>query len=331
MNIDLAIIIGTRPQYIKLKPIFDYLKKLEYNFVVIDTNQHYDSKLSSSMVHQLGLTIDYDLSADTSSSCTFMADVLGKLSALLGSLRPRAVMVLGDTNSTLVASLVANKLGICLLHIEAGVRCGNRSRPEEMNRILVDELSNVHLISREADSSNVSNPVLIGDLEYQLINQLEDDGKIPYVDMSMKILMTIHRAENTSPDALACIMLEVGRCPSEVVFPIHHRTRACIQETGLRIPDNVEVVEPYPYLEMLATLSSCRAIISDSGGVTKVAPYFGKRCCIPPGPVEWVEIVDSGYGKTEWDFDWLLSGDLPRIRDFYLAENGLAKMCENLP
>ena len=144
MNI--ITIIGTRPQYIKIKPLYDYFKKHKINNYLVDTNQHYSDNVSSKLIEELGLVIDKNLKIDISSEMNFISNGISVIHNFLSNFKNKIdfLIVIGDTNSTLVSSVVAKKMGIRLAHIEAGIRCGNRNRPEEINRIMVDSIADIH-------------------------------------------------------------------------------------------------------------------------------------------------------------------------------------------
>jgi len=162
-------IIGTRPQYIKIKPLYDYFKKSGIEHILVDTCQHYSDNVSSVFLQEFNLSLDCKLDIRNSSPIEFISECITKTARVIKRYDPEFVLVLGDTNSTLAAAIAAKKVGVNLAHVEAGVRCGDRSRPEEINRIAVDALSDIHFTPREKDNKNVSNPVWAGDLEYSLL------------------------------------------------------------------------------------------------------------------------------------------------------------------
>ncbi|MFA5599024.1 MAG: UDP-N-acetylglucosamine 2-epimerase [Phenylobacterium sp.] len=299
----LVIIIGTRPQYIKFKPLHDYFIKKKVEFVSIDTDQHYDYNLSGIFLSQLGLKIDRHLNSQHSDSFSFFSDSMIKIKNELSEIRPDYVLVLGDTNSSLIASLVSYQLGIKVAHIEAGIRCGDKSRPEEMNRILVDDIADFHFISRKQDAKNVSNPIYVGDLEYYFLNELEKNKPFK-IEFGNWLLMTIHRQENTTVDRINHIFDECKKSYCDIIFPIHPRTKKIIEQHNIDVPKNIKIIEPLGYFEMLDALSKCKGVITDSGGVSKIAPFFGKKCLIPSMNIEWDEIIDNEYALQGLDFSF---------------------------
>ncbi|KKK79908.1 hypothetical protein LCGC14_2828800, partial [marine sediment metagenome] len=228
--------------------------------------------------------------------------------------------VIGDTNSTLAASIAAKKVGVNLAHIEAGVRCGDRSRPEEINRIAVDALSDIHFTPREKDKKNVSNPVWAGDLEYSLLYKMEADGEIGDLNYKGPILMTIHRDENTNVERLKEIFRLCKKIGALIVFPIHHRTKKVVEENNIDVPSNIQIIQSQNYKEIISLLGIASYVISDSGGIIKICPYFGKKCLIPLKVTEWDEVVLNGYGRyfnEQTDLSYMKSGVMPRQQDFY--------------
>jgi UDP-GlcNAc3NAcA epimerase len=325
----LLTIIGTRPQYIKIKPLHDYFKKNNIDNVFVDTNQHYSSNVSSSFINDLSLTIDKNLEIKNHNEFDFIGLGICKLSLYVDSVKPDVIIVVGDTNSSLIGALVSRKKGIKLAHIEAGIRCGNKTRPEEMNRVLIDELANIHFTSRKKDNKNVSNPVYVGDLEYACLNKLEADmGTI--VTFPSNILMTIHRFENTNPERLEQIFDFCAKHESRISFFVHHRTESIIEKYKICIPDNVDRKSPLSWLEMIYELHRCKGIITDSGGIVKISPFFGKKCLIPSRFTEWDEVVEKGYGQLGDDIGFLEDYKMPRDKKFYYVKDSCKLITEAL-
>jgi UDP-GlcNAc3NAcA epimerase len=319
MNI--ITIIGTRPQYIKLKPFYDYCKDNGISNYIIDTNQHYSNNVSKNLIEELGLKIDCNLRIESGGEISFIANGLLSIQNKLEEVsnKDSIVIVIGDTNSTLISSIVSKKMGLKLAHIEAGIRCYDRNRPEELNRILVDDLSDIHFISRERDRESVSNPVYVGDLEYYFLNSIEHlYGDISY---DGNILLTIHRQENMDVDHLYRIFDLCESIKYPITFPIHHRTDNFVKKNDILIPDNIEVIEPISYIDMISFMRGCRGIISDSGGITKTAPFFGKKCIIPLYQVEWREVISEGYAINYLNKHLFDDYKIERNTDLYYVKN----------
>jgi len=313
----IVTIIGTRPQYIKLKPFYDYCKNNNVNNIFVDTLQHYSSNVSSVFINEFNLEIDHNLKICNKTEKDFISDGIRKIYNCFEEEKPDVVLVLGDTNTTLCSSLVANKMGILSGHIEAGIRCNNRQRPEEINRIVIDDLTDIHFISREKDNSNVRNPVYVGDLEYILLNQL-NILNVCYDDF---LLMTIHRQENLSKERIKNIFKFCKEIKEFIIFPIHHRTKKIVEDNNISIPKNISVQNPKSYKEMISLLNSCGGIITDSGGIIKISPFFGKKCIIPLKETEWDDVVIEGYATLGLNYQFLREKYIERKKDFYLNEN----------
>ena len=317
----LLTVIGTRPQYIKVKPLYYYFIENKINNVLVDTCQHYSSNVSKVFIDEFGLGIDYKLQTYNANAVTFIRTCMEHINVVIDKEKPDCIIVMGDTNSTLSAALVARKKNIKLAHIEAGVRCGDRNRPEEMNRILVDELSDIHFLSRKKDSKNVSNPVYVGDLEYTFLNQLENKGKLASVRYGEFLIMTIHREENSNPERLKEIFEFCGDIDKPINFPIHHRIKKIIDKYNIKIPLNIKVIDPLPYGDIIRLISYSDGVITDSGGITKICPYFGKKCIVPSNLIEWDEVEEKGYAKRGLDEGFLKNKYMKRDRKFYFNDN----------
>jgi UDP-GlcNAc3NAcA epimerase len=327
----LLTILGTRPQYIKFKPLYDYFIINEIENLAIDTDQHYDYNVSGIFLKELEIAIDKHLSSSHEDSFSFLSDSLLKIHNILSTYKPNVVIVLGDTNTSLISSIVAYQMGIKVAHIEAGIRCGDKSRPEEMNRILIDELASFHFTSRQKDVVNVANPMLVGDLEYALLNNLEKSMSslfgFRYEDC---LFMTIHRQENTTKERIKLILESCEEYKGKIVFAVHPRTKKIIQDFNICVPRNVKMIEPLGYFAVIRYLSKCRGIVSDSGGIAKISPFFGKKCLIPSRNVEWSEVIDEGYGMKGLDFSWFNDYEMPRRKDFYYIENACERIVDTI-
>jgi UDP-GlcNAc3NAcA epimerase len=318
--IKILTIIGTRPQYIKLKPLYDFLKKQDCIHIVVDTNQHYNNNVSSIFIKEFKLDINYNLCISNMNPLDFISNSIVSIKKILLKELPDIVIVMGDTNTTVAGSLVSNKMGFKVAHIESGIRCGSQKRPEEINRIITDTLSDIHFISREKDKANVNNPYYTGDLEYTLLNNMYNNGIIKERKFDDFILMTIHRNENMNFENINKIFNACFLSGEKFIFPIHHRTKKIIEELKINIPSNITVVEPKGYIEMIKTISKCKAIFSDSGGLVKISPFFGKKCLIPLDVTEYNDLLENNYAQLGLDFKWLIN-IMPVNRNYYYLSN----------
>ena len=211
-------IIGTRPQYIKVKPIYDYCRAKNIDHKIIDTRQHYSRNVSGALIDDLDLKIDISLDLDTSKEINFILDCTSNIYKVLKKNNPDVAIVYGDTNSTFCATLAAYKLGIKVAHIEAGERCFDNSTPEEVNRIFVDTVSSFNFCSSKEALSNIGDGIFCGDLEYELLNSINPD--ISYQKFG---IMTIHRQSNCNKDSLRNIISFCSKIPFDIRFYVHHR------------------------------------------------------------------------------------------------------------
>ena len=317
-KIDILSVIGTRPQYIKIKPIHDYCKSNNISHKIIDTKQHYSDNVSRLLIDDLCLNIDISLGVQSSNEIDFICNLTNNLSNILRKEAPSIVLVYGDTNSTFCAALSAYKLGIPVAHIEAGERCFNNLVPEEINRIFADSVAKFNFCSSELSAKNVDGH-FCGDLEYNLLNNIN-----PEISFDNFGVMTIHRQHNCSADRLSKIFKLCSNIPYKIKFFAHHRIKPFV---GDDIPNNVEVLDPCAYSEMVGHMSKCKFIITDSGSIQKTSPFFGKNTLVMRGSSEWRDTEVRGYARLEGDpkedIAWLLSPPVPRRKDFYLSESGM--------
>ncbi len=219
------------------------------------------------------------------------------------------VLVYGDTNSTLAGALAASKLLIPVIHVEAGFRSFNKAMPEEQNRILTDNLSRLLLVPTEDALKNLSNEGIksgvhnIGDVMYDAVLMFKERAKSKenlLVELGCEkgeyILTTIHRAENTNDiKRLANIIQALNECGEKIILPLHPRTKKFTLDYGLKFNDNIKIIEPIGYLEMLMLEANSKKIVTDSGGVQKEAYFMGKPCVTMRDETEWVETVEDGW------------------------------------
>ena len=311
-------VIGTRPQYIKLKPFYDFCKTNGIDHIVLDTLQHYSDNVSSDLIKDLDLEIDISLHVRKDSEWGFMSETLDAIGLLLRSERPDYVLVYGDTNSTLCAALAAYKLKIPVAHVEAGLRCGDVAVPEEVNRIFADTVSRLKFCSSHEGLTNLEDGIYCGDLEYEMLGNIN-----PVVEKGDYGVMTIHRQSNTTIQQMQKILEFCSTIPHPIRFYVHHRTMPLLKK--LKIPHNIETFESCPYSTMVENLAGCKFILTDSGGIQKTAPFFGKKALVFREKIEWVETETAGYiRKADYsveNLNWLLLDDLKRDTIFYMHKD----------
>lgn len=308
-------IIGARPQFVKCAAVSRAIAETDIDEILVHTGQHYDSNMSDVFFEQLNIRPpDYNLGIAGGTHGDMTSRMLKAVEDLLLDVRPNWVLVYGDTNSTLAGALAAVKLHIPIAHVEAGLRSFNRRMPEEINRLLTDSVSEllfcpttvaVDNLAREGITKGVHD---VGDVMYDVALHYRDRARetstaLTQFDLKPQqfVLATCHRAENTDdPRKLREIIAGVTAISSRypVILPIHPRTRKLIAKYGLPVPEkNLRLVEPLPFLDMVALEQSAYAIVTDSGGVQKEAFFYRVPCITLREETEWVETVTNGWNQ----------------------------------
>ncbi len=313
-------VVGNRPQFIKAAAVSGLLRE-RHEEVLVHTGQHYDEELSRVFFAELGLAApDRELEIGGGSNSQQTARMLGALAPLLGELAPDAVLVYGDTNSTLAGALAAAQARIPVIHIEAGMRSFDRSMPEELNRVLTDEMSELLLCASDAAAANLATEAVggrvavVGDVMVDIAQRRQDSARSDEatpakygVTRGEYLLVTAHRAGNVDDGARLHALFElIAALPAPVVLPLHPRTRARLTDAGLlgelAAIDGLRVIEPLGYVEFSALLCQARAVVTDSGGVQKEAYLAGVPCVTLRANTEWLETVAAGW-NTLVDLD----------------------------
>lgn len=327
-------VIGARPQIIKAAAISRAINthfKDQISEIIVHTGQHYDENMSAIFFTEMGIpTANYNLSVGSGNHGAQTAKMIEGIESILLKERPDALLVYGDTNSTLAGALAATKIHIPVVHIEAGLRSYNKAMPEEINRITCDHCSTllfsptnqgIENLKKEGFSmaihpkAHIDRPLVFktGDIMYD--NSLyfssianENNRLLKQLNLTPNsfILCTIHRDSNTDhPDSLNQIIrgiLEIQRISNQtIVLPLHPRTRKKMNELleadvveELQKNPRIQVIDPAGFLDMISLESNCNLVITDSGGVQKEAFFFQKPCIILRDQTEWVEIVENG-------------------------------------
>jgi len=294
-------VVGARPNFIKLAIVYPGFNSS--NQLIVHTGQHYDYELSKIFFKELNIPEpDYNLNVGSGPHGYQVGEMLKRCEGILVKEGPSLVIVYGDTNSTLAGALAAVKLGIPVVHVEAGLRCGLRYMAEEINRVLVDHMSELLFAPtgtavRNLHAEGIREGVyLTGDVMLDLFLRHRDRFSVKNEDF---ILATVHRAENVdNPLRLRAILEALIECGERVVFPMHPRTRRRIGEFGFGWffeAKNVEVLKPLGYVEFLGLMAGAGKVVTDSGGVQKEAFFMGKPCITLREVTEWVETVEQGW------------------------------------
>ena len=307
-------IVGARPQFIKAAPLSKALKNGGHQEFLLHTGQHYDHGMSQVFFEELGLPdANINLNVRSGPHGQQTGKMLEGIEEVLLRERPDRVIVFGDTNSTLAGAIAAIKLNIPLAHIEAGMRSFNRTMPEEHNRVLTDHCSDFLFCPTQTAVEHLKNEgithgvFLVGDPMFDAVQLF---AKIAHqrstilntlgLQKSGYLLATIHRAYNTdNPASLNKILTVLKDINEPVVLPMHPRTRQKMDEFGLTIAsskqNNLKLIEPVSYLDMLELEQNSRMILTDSGGVQKEAYYFAIPCVTLRSETEWVETLEDGW------------------------------------
>ncbi len=305
----IATIVGARPQFIKAAAVSRALAG-HFDEVLIHTGQHYDHGMSEVFFDEMEIhPADFNLGIGGGAHGEQTGRMLIELEKVFTKVGPDCVLVYGDTNSTLAGALVAAKAGITLAHVEAGLRSNNRSMPEEVNRVLVDHVSDILFCPTDAAVTNLKNEGVVhgvhrvGDVMYDsLLHTLEKAATRSHIldhlglEKDAYALATVHRAANTDDmERMKSILSALGSLSTRVVFPMHPRSRKMMQEWGLDVNSNVLVIEPVGHMDMLTLQKNSNCILTDSGGVQKEAYLLGVRCITLREETEWVETIETGW------------------------------------
>ncbi|SFV55947.1 UDP-2,3-diacetamido-2,3-dideoxy-D-glucuronic acid 2-epimerase [hydrothermal vent metagenome] len=320
----IVTILGARPQFIKAGSVSREIDKhKEIEEIIVHTGQHYDANMSDIFFDEMQIPKpNYFLGIGGKSHGAMTGQMIEKIEEVCLKENPNWVMVYGDTNSTLAGAIVASKLHIKLAHIEAGLRSFNMNMPEEINRILTDRISTILFCPTNTAIKNLKDEGF-DNFESKVIKSgdVMQDGAMFYRDLAIKpkcdieenyILCTIHRAENTDNEIrlrdIFDALNEIGS-EKQIILPLHPRTKKIIEK--LNIPtDNLTIIEPIGYLEMVWLIDSCELVMTDSGGLQKEAFFFEKPCITLRDETEWVELVENG-------FNVLVGADRNKILDSY--------------
>ena len=306
-------VIGARPQFIKASVVSKALQQFSnIKEVIVHTGQHFDENMSNIFFDELHIPKpDYQLNINGKSHGKMTGEMLSAIEEILLQEKPDALMVYGDTNSTLAGALAAAKLHIPVIHIEAGLRSFNMQMPEEINRILTDQISTILFCPTQTAINNLDAEgfhekgtliELSGDVMQDSAMYFQKFVKTPNIEhlpANNFILATLHRAENTDDTErlkqIVNALNSIHQTIAPVVLPLHPRTRNVLMKENILL--NVCVIEPVGYLEMIWLLDHCQLVLTDSGGVQKEAFFFKKPCVTMRDQTEWVELIEAGANQ----------------------------------
>ena len=307
----ISIIIGARPNFIKLAPLIKEIEKnKKFTYRLIHTGQHYDYKMSQIFFKDLKLPKpNYNLGIGSGSHSYQTGKVMIELEKFFLKEKPDIVVVLGDVNSTLAGALVSAKLDIPVAHIEAGVRSFNKKMPEEINRILTDHISSFLFCPTETAVYNLKKEGIakgvykVGDIMYDVFKLKIKDQKSKILQkLKLKpktyLLLTLHRPQNVDNiDKLKNILSAINETGEKIVFPIHPRTKKMLHQLPVKNYQlsNINIIEPVGYSDMLILEKNAKKILTDSGGIQKESYWCKVPCITLREETEWPETVQSGW------------------------------------
>ncbi len=311
-------VIGARPQFIKAAVLSRYIRDNPSQGIketLVHTGQHYDANMSEVFFKEMDIPQpDVNLHMGSGSHGKMTGAMLTGIEELLLDKKPDALLVYGDTNSTLAGALAASKLLVPVIHVEAGLRSFMMAMPEEQNRRLTDHLSSYLFCPTQTAVKNLTAEGIIdcgrniepsadkkrvcmtGDIMYEASLYYRSHNIVKIYDKNF-ILLTIHRQENTDNiERLSSIVSAVNELRNEkFIFPVHPRTRKILAQNNLEFGNHVKLIDPIGYFEMIAYEENCKCVLTDSGGVQKEAFFFEKPCITMRDSTEWVELIDSGW------------------------------------
>ncbi len=359
------LVAGARPNFVKIAPLMSECRRhANIKPLLVHTGQHYDAKMSDLFFHQLGIPEpDVNLGVGSGSHAKQTADIMKAFEPVLLEYKPDAVVVVGDVNSTIACGLVAVKLGIKLVHIEAGLRSFDRSMPEEVNRVLTDSISDLLFCTEQSGIDNLiregiskDKVFLVGNVmidtllknkalaeKAKILNQLNLNGE------SFAVL-TLHRPSNVDdPNTLSRILdaLEIIGKDMPIIFPAHPRTRKNLRSYGYgkRVEKllNLRLIEPLGYLDFLKLVSSAKIALTDSGGIQEETTVLGIPCLTLRENTERPitaeigtnQVVGTGPAKIIEGYNRAMNGrlrnlEIPPLWDGHAAERIVKTLLQHL-
>ena len=291
-KLKIAHVVGARPNFMKAAPVFHALAQVSsVKQTIIHTGQHYDALMSDVFFRELELPQpDFNLQVGSGSHAQQTAEIMSRLEPVVLEERPDCVLIYGDVNSTMAAALVCSKLGIKVAHVEAGLRSYDRTMPEEINRLVTDQLSDLLFTPSEDGNENLAKEGIDPEKVYLVGNVMIDTlvcllpraiAEVPPGLPDDFALVTLHRPSNVDDlDWLAAMLKAFSALSKEVpiVFPIHPRTRARMQSAGITANGGIHLLDPLPYMSFLGLEQKARLVITDSGGIQEETTFLQVPC-----------------------------------------------------
>lgn len=341
----IVTVVGARPQFIKAAPVSRALSAHgSFTEMIVHTGQHFDPEMSEVFFADLEMApAARNLGVAGGSHAEMTGRMLTRLEDVILEEQPDAVVVYGDTNSTLAGALAAAKLHVPVAHVEAGLRSFNRGMPEEINRVVADHVSDVLFAPTTVAVDNLrreglgERTVRVGDVMYDAAVQAGDRARLSSAVLDRLGLAdgeyavaTVHRAENTDdPKALARVLAYLDAQVQPVVLPLHPRTRQAAEAAGLSF-GSVRCIGPLGYLDMTRLVQGAAVVLTDSGGLQKEAYFHRVPCVTMRSETEWVETVEAGWNRL-WTVDeYAPRRDIEEYGDGHAAEAVVAALVQHL-
>ncbi len=317
MSEHVAIVLGTRPEIIKLAPVIRACETGGIQYTLIHTGQHYSESMDQVFFDQLELPEpDYNLAVGSASHGRQTGQMLIELEGILETIQPDTVLVQGDTNSVLAGALTAGKLDITVGHVEAGLRSFDRAMPEELNRVVADHVADRLYAPTDRSRQQLRDEgipddriTVTGNTVVDAVSQhrgIAAEHSTICAELGVEpgelFLLTAHRAENVDdPDRFERLLEGVGRAAAahetDVIYPIHPRSAKRLDTFGLTVPDRIRTIEPLDYLDFLRLESAAELILTDSGGVQEEACILGVPCVTLRDSTERPETITAGANR----------------------------------
>jgi len=315
MTIPLVIVAGARPNFMKVAPLLNALSTdQDFAPCLVHTGQHFDDNMSGQFFRDLGLPDpEYHLGAGGGTHAQQTAEIIKRIEPVLLERRPRGVIVVGDVNSTVAAALVASKMGIAVIHAEAGLRSFDWSMPEEINRIVTDSISQVLLVTEESGRVNLlreGHPPesihMVGNLMIDSLRRHLPKARQSGILTELNVtaggfgLVTLHRPANVDDEHQFAEIVEALRVIAErvpLLWPVHPRTRSRLADASIAIPDRIRLLEPLGYVDFLALQAGSFVVLTDSGGIQEETTVLGVPCLTLRDNTERPVTVEHGTNR----------------------------------
>ncbi|MBV9265016.1 MAG: UDP-N-acetylglucosamine 2-epimerase (non-hydrolyzing) [Acidobacteriaceae bacterium] len=311
----IAVVAGARPNFMKVAPLMQaFVSDSDFRPILIHTGQHYDENMSGRFFRELGIAApDHHLNVGPGSHAAQTAEIMKRLEPIFLSEKLHAVLVVGDVNSTMAGALVASKLGIKVIHAEAGLRSFDRSMPEEINRVVTDAVTDLFLVTEDSGRRNLLREgadaekiVLVGNLMIDSLRRNLEQALASDVKQRLGIegqrfgLVTLHRPANVDDtvqlSGIVSALTEIARA-LPLYWPMHPRTRARIQAGTLTLPEAIHALEPLGYFDFLCMQAGADLILTDSGGVQEESTVLGVPCLTLRNNTERPVTVECGTNR----------------------------------